>query len=162
MMAAKNPIPHENLGKTLETFGGKSAAALYGGMAAIGVPTLVAFGFALVNAEYRMPAIAAGCVLALILLMYVATNLIAVRTKVEVCDQGIHIFKRSDVNSLRWEDINLVEVGRHFLNGKPRWGVSIHANTGECIDLGPDFWDAAGQPSKFVNVVKRFTNVQMG
>ena len=85
----------------------------------------------------------------------------AVRTKVEVCDQGIHIFKRNDVNSLRWDDINLVEVGRHFLNGKPRWGVSIHANTGECIDLGPDFWDAAGQPSKFVNVVKRFVRVQM-
>jgi hypothetical protein len=159
-MATKNPIPQEDLGKTLETFGGKSLLKLYGGMAAIGAPMVAAFGFALLNADYRAPAIAAGCVLLLILLMYFVTNLIAVRMKVEVCEHGIHIFQRNDVTSLRWNDISRVEVGRHSVNGKLRWGVSLHTAAG-IVDLGPSFWDAAGQPSQFVNGIKRFVHVEM-
>jgi hypothetical protein len=65
------------------------------------------------------------------------------------------------VTSLRWDDISRVEVGRHYLNDKLRWGVSLHTNTNGIVDLGPKFWDAAGQPSKFVNVIKRFVNVEM-
>lgn len=161
-MPTKDPVPSENLGKTLETFGGKSQAKLYGGIAAIAAPALAAFIFALVKPEYRAPAIAAGCVLVLIALVYVATNLIAVGMNVEVCEQGIHVFRRGAITSLRWDDIALVEVGRSMLNNKTRWGVMIYGNGGECIDLGPGFWDAAGQPSKFVNVIKRFVpRVQM-
>jgi hypothetical protein len=156
-MAPKNSIPHEDLGKTLQTFGGKSLLKLYGGAALIGAAALAAFSFAIANMEYRTAALAIAGVLVVFLILYIVVNIVSVRTKVEVCEHGMHVFKRDDVTSLRWDEVDWIEVARTTsLKGKVRWGVSIHRQGGACVDLGPAFWDAAGEPSKFVNVVRRF------
>jgi hypothetical protein len=81
--------------------------------------------------EYFMPAVAVAVLMLLIAIMYVATNLIGVFNKVEVCQGGIRIVILRGAQEIPWGEIDHIEVGRHRLNEKLRWAVTISHVSGE-------------------------------
>jgi hypothetical protein len=151
----------DDLGKVLESFGGKPLGmvlAIAGGIAALAIVAVVV---GMVMPDYLGGAIAAAVVILLIAIMYIATNLVGVFTKAEICQSGLRIKTWSGVQELPWNDIDRIEVGKHLLNGKLRWGVTIYDVAGNQHDLSPEFWDSAGGPSKFIATARQFATVNM-
>jgi hypothetical protein len=151
----------DSLGKVLESYGGKSLGLVLGIGGGIALLAIVSAIVGLVVREYFGPAMAVGGVILAIAVMYVATNLAGVFTKAEVCAQGVRIASLSGTKELRWDEIDRIEVGTYRLNGKQRWGVTIHDETGNSTDLSPEFWDSAGGPTRFIAVARQFTTVDM-
>ncbi|HEX5106033.1 MAG TPA: hypothetical protein VFV87_19575 [Pirellulaceae bacterium] len=149
------------LGKVLNSYGGKSLSmvlGIAGGMAGLG---LVALIVGAMMREYFMPAVAVSVLMLIIAIMYVATNLVGVFTKAEVCQGGIRITGLKGTKEIAWDEIDHIAVGRHRLNDKLRWAVTIYHASGEQTDLSPEFWDSAGGTTTFIATVRPFTSVEM-
>src|SRR5262245_46612376 len=143
-----------DLGKVLQTFGGRSMASLLAVGGAIAAVGIVAFGVALFVKDYREAAIATGCLILLIALGYVGTNLTAVGTKVEVCKGGVRVLRWRGMTELPWDQIVKIEVGKVRLEHKLRWNVIIHPADGDAVELLHGFWDAAGGAMQFAKAAQ--------
>jgi hypothetical protein len=150
----------DSLGKVLESFGGKPLGMVLGiggGIAALAVVSAIV---GLAVRDYFGPAMAVAGVIVAIAVMYVATNLAGVFNKAEVCQGGVRITGLKGSTELVWEQIERIEVGTYLLNGKQRWGVTIHNVDGNQTDLLPEFWDSAGGATRFMAVARQFTTVE--
>lgn len=151
----------DSLGKVFESYGGKSLGLVLGIGGAIASLGIVSLVVGAVMRDYFAPAAAVAALFVLIAIMYVATNLAGVFTKAEVCHGGIRIAGLRGATEIPWEQIDHIAVGRHRLNGKLRWAVTIYDVVGNETDLLPEFWDSAGGPTRFIAVARQYTTVDM-
>ncbi|HKB04832.1 MAG TPA: hypothetical protein VKD90_21595 [Gemmataceae bacterium] len=155
-MATEKSLSGGNLGKVLETYGGKSLKRI------ITVGATV-FGFGLTAAilirlfRPDCPILAtvvfgAGLVIAL---AYVSTNWSAALAKVEVCECGVRLLRGDGTTELPWERMFKVQVGEfRKAKGRPEHAV-IWTTDGKDIELPYGFWAAVGT-SRLASTVRRF------
>ena len=157
-MATETSLPGGNLGRVLETYGGKSLKRI------VTVGTAV-FSFGLTGAllihmfrpDYPVLAIVlffAGLVIALV---YVRMNFEAALAKVEVCEGGLRLLHRDRATELPWDRILKVQVGAYTkVRGGPVEHVVICTTEGQEIELLFGFWGAVGGASPFATTMGRF------
>jgi hypothetical protein len=144
----------DSLGKVLQTFGGKSLGLVIGIGGGIAALAVVAAILGLVMREYLGGALFAAAVILVVAIMYVATNLVGVFNKLELCQGGIGISGLKGSTEIPWNQIDRIEYGTYLLNGKQRWAFTIYDVTEKQTDLAPEFWDSDGNATRLIAAAK--------